>query len=60
MMDSADQVQGFEGCQAVRCESDPRIEKLWAREAETRISAYEAGAERAVEADEVFEELDCE
>lgn len=37
---------------------DPRIDTLWAREAEDRIGAYEAGEMRAIPAEEVFAELE--
>ena len=37
---------------------DPQIDALWAREAEARIAAYEAGEMRAIPAEEVFAELD--
>jgi putative addiction module component (TIGR02574 family) len=37
---------------------DPRIDELWAREAERRLAAFEAGQMTPVAADKVFEELD--
>jgi putative addiction module component (TIGR02574 family) len=33
---------------------DPRIDALWAREAEHRLAEFEAGRMRAIPADEVF------
>ena len=37
---------------------DSRIDALWAKEAEDRIAAYDAGRMKAVPADEVFAELE--
>jgi putative addiction module component (TIGR02574 family) len=37
---------------------DASVDALWAREAEDRIAAFEAGHIRAYEAEEVFAELD--
>jgi len=37
---------------------DPRIDELWAREAEDRLTAFEAGQIQAFGSDEVFAELD--
>ena len=36
---------------------DDRIDALWAKEAEDRIAAYEAGEMQAISAEEVFAEL---
>ncbi len=36
---------------------DERIEELWAKEAEARLAAYEAGHMEAYPVDEVFEEF---
>jgi putative addiction module component (TIGR02574 family) len=37
---------------------DPQIDTLWAREAEDRLAAYEAGQLQALPAEEVFAELE--
>ena len=37
--------------------TDPRIDELWAREAEDRLAAYEAGEMEAIPAEQVFWEL---
>ena len=37
--------------------TDPRIDELWAREAEDRLTAYRAGEIEAIPAEEVFREL---
>jgi putative addiction module component (TIGR02574 family) len=39
---------------------DARIDALWAREAEDRIAAYDAGQMVALPAEEVFEEFEQE
>jgi putative addiction module component (TIGR02574 family) len=36
---------------------DPTIDALWAREAEERLAAYDAGRMRSLEADDVFAEF---
>lgn len=36
---------------------DPRIDELWAREAEDRIDAYDRGELKAVPAEEVFNRI---
>lgn len=38
--------------------SDPRIDALWAREAEDRLAAFEAGEMAAIPAEDVFTELE--
>ena len=35
---------------------DPEIERLWAKEAEERLAAYDRGEIEAIEAEEVFAE----
>lgn len=37
---------------------DPRIDELWAKEAEDRLAAFEAGEMEAIPAEEVFTELE--
>jgi putative addiction module component (TIGR02574 family) len=37
---------------------DPRIDALWAQEAEDRLAAFEAGEMEAIPAEDVFTELD--
>jgi putative addiction module component (TIGR02574 family) len=37
---------------------DPRLDTLWAQEAESRIAAYEAGRMEAFPAEEVFAEAE--
>jgi putative addiction module component (TIGR02574 family) len=37
---------------------DPRIDALWAQEAEDRLAAFEAGEMEAIPAEEVFKELE--
>jgi putative addiction module component (TIGR02574 family) len=37
---------------------DPRIDELWAREAEDRLSAFQSGKIAAVSAEEVFSEFE--
>jgi putative addiction module component (TIGR02574 family) len=37
---------------------DPEIEKLWAVEAEARVAAFERGEIEAIDADDVFAEID--
>lgn len=37
---------------------DPRIDQLWAIEAEDRIAAFERGEMKTVSEDEVFHDLD--
>jgi putative addiction module component (TIGR02574 family) len=41
-------------------ETDPRIDALWAAEAESRIDAYRRGELLAIPAEEVFDEIDAE
>ena len=41
-------------------EHDPKIEALWAEEAEQRIDAYERGELRAVPAEDVFRKIDAQ
>jgi putative addiction module component (TIGR02574 family) len=41
-------------------ETDPRIDALWAAEAESRIAAYRRGELLAIPAEEVFDEIDAE
>ena len=36
---------------------DARIDELWAKEAEDRLAAFEAGQTKAYSADEVFQEF---
>ncbi len=36
---------------------DARIDELWAREAEDRLAAFEAGQTKAYSVDEVFQEF---
>jgi putative addiction module component (TIGR02574 family) len=36
---------------------DPRIDELWAREAEDRLDAYDRGELKAVSAEEVFNRI---
>ncbi len=38
--------------------SDPEIEKLWAVEAEARVAAFERNEIEAIDADDVFAEID--
>jgi putative addiction module component (TIGR02574 family) len=38
--------------------ADPRIDALWANEAESRLAAFEAGEIRAIPAEDVFAELE--
>jgi putative addiction module component (TIGR02574 family) len=38
--------------------ADPRIDALWAKEAEDRLAAFEAGEIRAIAAEDVFAELE--
>jgi putative addiction module component (TIGR02574 family) len=37
---------------------DPRIDALWAQEAEDRLAAFDAGEMEAIPAEDVFTELD--
>lgn len=37
---------------------DPRIDELWAKEAERRLSAFEAGETEAIPVEEVFREFE--
>ena len=37
---------------------DPHLDALWAREAEDRVAAFEAGQMKAIPAEEVFAELE--
>lgn len=37
---------------------DPRIDEMWAREAEDRLRAFQAGKIAAIPAEEVFSELE--
>jgi putative addiction module component (TIGR02574 family) len=37
---------------------DPAVDALWAKEAEDRLAAFEAGALEAIPAEQVFEELE--
>ena len=37
---------------------DPQIDALWAAEAESRLTAYQAGNMKAIPAEDVFAELD--
>ena len=37
---------------------DPRIDALWAKEAEDRLAAFEAGAMKAMPAEDVFAEFE--
>ena len=38
--------------------TDPRLDDLWAKEAEARLTAFEAGQMQAVPAEEVFADLE--
>jgi putative addiction module component (TIGR02574 family) len=38
--------------------TDPRIDELWAKEAEDRLAAYEAGEMKAIPAEQVFKEME--
>ncbi len=57
MLPAAERANLVESLLASLDQPDERIEELWAKEAEARLAAYEAGQIEAYPVDEVFEEF---
>jgi putative addiction module component (TIGR02574 family) len=57
VLSAAERADLVESLLASLDQPDPRIDELWAKEAEHRLAAYEAGRMEAYPADEVFEEF---
>ena len=43
---------------SLQAPSDPRLDELWIREAESRLNAYDRGEMEAIPAEEVFDKID--